>query len=180
MSGNVNANRSDSSPGQTNDQTPETPTGDEDFFEYYEKDSPSHSRPQSIPEEYVLANPSEESNPNDSHDRNPITRRAKPIIQDEYDEDHYTLAWPSKGENDAVIQAKNNNDKPSGYCTFTKNKKILGFFAVLLLVCVIIGVVFYATLGRNKVKADISTFSKIQICSPPYAKIIDNFFSISF
>ena len=60
MSGNVNANRSDSSPGQTNDQTPETPTGDENFFEYYEKDSPSHSRPQSIPEEYVLANPSEE------------------------------------------------------------------------------------------------------------------------
>ena len=166
MSGNVNTNRVESSPGQINDRTPETPTGDENFFEYYEKDSPSLSRPQSIPEEYVLANPSEESNPNDSHDRNPITRRAKPIIQDEYDEDHYTLARPSKGENDAVIQAKNNGDKPRGYCTFTKNNKILGFFAVLLVVCVIIGVVFYATLGRNTFKDDISTVSMIICCSP--------------
>ena len=38
------------------------------------------------------------------------------------------------------------------YCTFTKNKKVFGFFAVLLIVSVIAGVVVYATLGKNAAK----------------------------
>ena len=157
MSSNVNTNRCDSSPGQINDRTPETPTGDENFFEYYEKDSPSLSRPQSVTEEYVLANPSEESNPIDTQDRDPLPKRTRPIIQDEYDEEHYTLARPSESENDAVIPEKSNSDKPMRYCTFTKNKKVIGFFAVLLIVSLIAGMVVYATLGKNAAKDDIST-----------------------
>ena len=37
MSGNVNVGRTDPSVGQTNNETPKTPTRDENFFEYYEK-----------------------------------------------------------------------------------------------------------------------------------------------
>ena len=100
MSGNVNANRTYPSVGENNNGTPKTPTGDEDFFEYYEMDSPTPSRYQSITEEYVLANPSEESNPIDSQNTIPQPRRAKQVIQDEYDENNYTLA---RASNDVTV-----------------------------------------------------------------------------
>ena len=149
MSGNVNANRTYPSVEQNTNGTPKTPTGDENFFEYYEKDSPTPSRSQSIPEEYVLANPSEESNPIDSQNTIPQSRRARQVIQDEYDENNYTLARASNDGTVIVSPVKNNDDTPFGCCALSKNKKVVCFVAVLLVVVIVGGVIVYTVLGKS-------------------------------
>ena len=157
MSGNVNASRTDPSVGQTNNGTPDTPTRDENFFEYYEEDSPIPSRPQSITEEYVLANPSE--NPIDSQDTILQPRRSRQVIQDEYDEDNYTLARDSNDGMVSVSPDKNNSDTPFGCCALSKNKKGVGFVAVLLVVSIIGGVVVLTTFGKSTIDNNYDTMT---------------------
>ena len=161
MSGNVNASRTDPSVEQSNNGTPKTPTRDENFFEYYEEDSPIPSRPQSITEEYVLANPSE--NPIDSQDTILQPRRSRQVIQDEYDEDNYTLARDSNDGTVSVSPDNNNGDTPFGCCALSKNKKVVGFVAVLLVVsiigCVLFKVVVLTTFGKSTIDNNYDTMT---------------------
>ena len=125
------------------------------FFEYYEEGSFSPSRISSIHEEYVLSNPSEDSNQVSAPTSIPQPRRTRQVIQDEYDEDNYTLARTSDDINDGARTAQHEDgqqltqSKVNKKCTMTKHKKIMFIIGVLIVISVAGGVIAYIALGKE-------------------------------
>ena len=125
------------------------------FFEYYEEGSFSPSRASSIQEEYFPAYPSEDSNQVSAPTSIPQPRRTRQVIQDEYDEDNYTLARPSNDCNAAVRTAQHKDGQQltqtqvNKKCAMTKHKKIMFIIGVLIVISVAGGVIAYIALGKE-------------------------------
>ena len=123
-------------------------TNDAAEVEYDLDDSPTPS----MTEEYVLPSPKSKANQMQQ------SKSKNPVIQDIYDEDHYTLARPDEHGDDTVMPnlQKNDENKDSDNtnegrkgCYLTKKKMIiLCVLATLLIVCVI-GVVSYFTFFKK-------------------------------
>ena len=62
------------------------------YKSYYLEDSPTLSRENSVPDEYLLEIPSKNDGLKDSSSNAPQLRTNKPVVEDIYDEDHYCLA----------------------------------------------------------------------------------------
>ena len=88
--------------------------------------------------EYVLEKPTPKHNENET----PEPRRKKPVIQDIYDEDHYTLARPSvystgsprneERERDDTSSSNTKQEKCETK-TMTKKKKIICILCIILI-----------------------------------------------
>ena len=123
-------------------------TNDAGEVEYYMDDSPTSS----LTGEYVLSS----STP---HDQMQQSRPKKPVIQDIYDEDHYTLVRPDQYGYHAVgpekkkeMEKKDSGTSAGGTrcCNLTKNKKIIiCFLSILLVLCIVGGVVSFFILSKD-------------------------------
>ena len=74
----------------------QTETGAEtiEYKSYYLEDYPPYSRDNSIPDEYLLERPSKNVSRKNTSSDTQQPRPTKAIIEDIYDENHYTLARP--------------------------------------------------------------------------------------
>ena len=147
---NVNKN-----PG-TNETGKEPGPNDFGVIEYYMEESPSSFRRGSSTDEYVLSNPVEIKCKNDTQVGAQQPRQKKPVIQDEYDENHYCLARPSDDGTDTIRITRGDNEKNNttnlGWnenCFVMKNKKIIWFLCILVVVFAAGGVIAYLTLGKK-------------------------------
>ena len=98
--------------------------------------SSSSSGPVSMIGEYVLEKPTPKHDQNET----PEPRRKKPVIQDIYDEDHYTLARPSvynahRNEEREIEETSSSNAQQEKYetKTMTKKKKIICILCIVLI-----------------------------------------------
>ena len=124
-------------------------TNDAGEVEYYMDDSPTLS----LTGEYILPSSAAQ------HDQMQHSRPKKPVIQDIYDEDHYTLARPDPYGYEAVrpekrkeMEKKDSDTSAGGTrcCNLTKNKKIvICFLSILLILCIVGGVVSYFILSKE-------------------------------
>ena len=153
MSHNQDSNTIDQSSDQINNGLPETPSLEDDIFKEYEEgplESRTPSRTSSIPEEYVLANPSEESNQIAGPSSIPQPRRARQVIQDEYDENNYTLARPSDDSNDDTLRTVDHEDNQRlARCSMTKRTKLILFICIFVVISVTGGIIAYIALGKQ-------------------------------
>ena len=128
---------------------------EDDIFEYYETGSFTPTRTSIIQEEYVLANPSEDSNQVSAPTSIPQPIRIRQVIQDEYVEDNYTLARPSDDGNDAVrtVQHKDGQQftqtQVNKKYKMAKQKKMMLIIDVLIVISVAGGVISYIALGKQ-------------------------------
>ena len=137
------------------------PANEEDVVEYDMNETPSHSRPYSMTEEYVLPNFKQNENQTTSQAEINRPRPKKPVIQDEYDEDHYTLARPVEdcSYNSSYLVTANVNDdeikcsSPSAgrykICRLTKTKIILIVASSIFVVGILSGVAIHFTSGKK-------------------------------
>ena len=137
------------------------PANEEDVVEYDMDESPSHSRPYSMTEEYVL--PNFKQNENQSARQAEINRPSpkKPVIQDEYDSDDYALARPvedsssnsSYSETTNVNDDENKDSSPSvgryKNCHLTKTKIILIVASAIVVVGILSGVAIHFTSSKK-------------------------------
>ena len=124
-------------------------TNDAEYVEYDMDDSQTSS----MTGEYVLSS----STP--QHNQNQPIKPRKPVIQDIYDEDDYTLARPDQYGYDAVkpeqkkeVEKKDSDTSSGGTrcCNLTKNKKIIiCSLSILLILCTVGGVVSYFILSKE-------------------------------
>ena len=116
------------------------------FDSYSLEESPSSSRKNSSPVEYVLHEPSESDKQEYSSSKSHVSRPSKPVIQDIYDEGHYCLARTSGiSPHDREIlhetdRLKDGDTKPT-FCS--RNKKIIGSIIAVLIIGSIGGVVAF-------------------------------------
>ena len=133
-------------------------TNEHGVVEYYMDESQPSSRPYSMTEEYVLANPVKETNRDDIPEEIQPSRRQKPVVQDEYDEDNYCLARPSEdGSNSTRTEQKEDEEKMhtnaskenQGRCYLTTIKTIICVLVILLVVSLVGGGAAYFTLSNK-------------------------------
>ena len=134
---------------------------EEDVVEYDMDESPSNSRPNSMTEEYVLTNFKQNENQSALQAEINRPRPKKPVIQDEYDEDHYTLARSVKdSSNDSsysvttsVDDDENKKSSPSAgrykNCRLTKTKIILIVASAIFVVGILSGVAIHFTSSKK-------------------------------
>ena len=153
------------------DSTGKPCTVEEGVIEYDMDDSPPTSRPHSpVPStslsssssrspspigEYVLSKPTPKIQKDDFQVSTPVNRQKKQVVQDEYDEDHYTLARTENqvdvARSDLEIIPTENLEKNSsdssekGDRSFLLSKKtlIICFVSILVIISVGGGVAAY-------------------------------------
>ena len=138
-----------SSPTSDNHSKSRCFTNDAEYVEYDMDDSQTSS----MTGEYVLSS----STP--QHNQIQPMKPRKSVIQDIYDEDHYTLARPDQYGYDVVkpeqkkqMEKKDSDTSAGGTrcCNLTKNKKIIiCFLSILLILCIVGGVVSYFILSKE-------------------------------
>lgn len=133
------------------------PANEEDVVECDVDESASNSRPYPMTEEYVLPNFKQNENQIALQAEFDRPRPKKPVIQDEYDEDHYTLARPVEDSNYSgsysvtanVDDDENKKSSPSAgrykNCRLTKTKIILIIASSILVVGILSGVAIHIT-----------------------------------
>ena len=133
-----------------------TPSPEDNIVHYYENGSFTPGRNSSIQEEYFPAYPSEDSNQVSAPTSIPQPRQKRQVIQDEVDENNYTLArLPSDDCNNAVMTAQHKDGQQltqtqvNKKCTMTKYKKIMFIIGVLIVISVVGGVIAYIALGKQ-------------------------------
>ena len=138
--------------------------------EYYLDYSPPTSKRNSLECEYVLS----ESQPKIELENAPEEIfqpvRLKKVVQDVYDEDHYTLARPSSNSNLEAIKipksedykASNSNslEGSNGICSISKKKKMIIVITIFLVLCIGGGVAAYLTLGNEKDNTETTNVEK--------------------
>ena len=149
------------------------PSNEEDVVEYDMDESPSHSRPYSMTEEYVLPNFKQYENQSAHQAEINRPRPQKPIIQDEYDEDHYTLARPVEDSNynssysvtANVNDDENKDSSPSNgrykICRLTKSKIIIIIASSIVAVGILSGVAIHFTSSKKGNLKHILIFSQL-------------------
>ena len=146
-------------------------TNEEHIVEYDINASSSSSRSHSMTDEYVLPDVKQNYYPSAPYADTDRPRLKKKVYQDEYDEDHYTLARPVEDwDGDPYIKKANVNEEEkkdsvsSGgiykCCRLTKRKVIIFVIIAVLLVGVVAGVAVYILSSeKGKEKYQIVNFS---------------------
>ena len=130
-----NSNIIDQSSDQIDNGLPPTLSPEDDIFEQYE--------------EYVLANPSEEPNQIAPPTSIPQPRGTRHVIQDECDEDNYTLARPSDDSNNTIKSVLQKDGRQLARCSMTKHTKMIFLICVLVVISVSGGIIAYIALGKQ-------------------------------
>ena len=127
--------------------------------------SPPTSKRESLECQYVLPESKPKTDLKNAPEKISQPVQPKKVVQDIYDEDHYTLARPSSNSSfEAIKNPKTEDDNFSkehdGICTIFKKKKIFIFICIFLVLCIGGAVAAYLTLGNEKAITDKTNVEK--------------------
>ena len=122
------------------------------FDSYSLEGSPPSSKKNSIPDEYVLHEPSESEKQEYASSKSHVSRPPKPVIQDIYDEEHYCMARasgisPHDREILHVTDRPEDDNITASFCS--QNKKIICCMIAVLIIGTVGGVVAFVFLDNQ-------------------------------